>query len=448
MKIPSIVSTNSIKLLSGLGNNEDSLTAMIIKDWIGDGATVYTYKKEGGKDDAKEKAIEEFGTGAVWLFGIPLVKKLIDKTAYPLLKLNPNFDPRLLDNKEKLSQITNTLKEKSGDVFKPQKELFETLNDKNPVIKKLTNAQMYKGMAIAKFAVATVASAIALTKIIKYKQKTTTERIAKDLENQKAKQQAPSLVMDSVKQNKLYDSFTGQNKTSQPSFTGGLAEFMYNPIKNTMILDGVITTTRLKEARPGERKEVLFKEACQIGFIYGLAKPLQKMFEFIGKKIKCPIELDPKVLFSKDLKGKIDASSDAIKTLKGSNNILKTISEMDIKSPLIELLDKDDAIATIKDKAGNIKGLDFLKPIDEDKVKSTLKNLDSMKDNIGNLKGSKTFKAVAVVGNVLIAAGIMGIIQPKLNILMRKILNNGDNRNPAIAKEEALAMEKVNAHQG
>ena len=31
---------------------------------------------------------------------------------------------------------------------------------------------------------------------------------------------------------------------------------------------------------------------------------------------------------------------------------------------------------------------------------------------------------------------------------MRKILNNGDNRNPAIAKEEALAMEKVNAHQG
>ena len=121
---------------------------------------------------------------------------------------------------------------------------------------------------------------------------------------------------------------------------------------------------------------------------------------------------------------------------------------MDIKSPLIELLDKDDAIATIKDKAGNIKGLDFLKPIDEDKVKSTLKNLDSMKDNIGNLKGSKIFKAVAVVGNVLIAAGIMGIIQPKLNILMRKILNNGDNRNPAIAKEEALAMEKVNAHQG
>ena len=58
MKIPSIITNNSVKLLSGLGNNEDSLTAMVLKDWIGDGATVYTYKKEGGRDDAREKAIE------------------------------------------------------------------------------------------------------------------------------------------------------------------------------------------------------------------------------------------------------------------------------------------------------------------------------------------------------------------------------------------------------
>ena len=61
MKIPSIVANNSVKLLSGLGNNDDCLAAMIAKDWIGDAATVYTYKKEGGKDDAREKAIEEFG---------------------------------------------------------------------------------------------------------------------------------------------------------------------------------------------------------------------------------------------------------------------------------------------------------------------------------------------------------------------------------------------------
>ena len=87
MKIPSI-SANSIKLLSGLANNDDSLAAMVIKDWIGDGATVYTYKKEGGQDDAREKAIEEFGTGAVWLFAIPAIKKLLEATIYPIFKLH------------------------------------------------------------------------------------------------------------------------------------------------------------------------------------------------------------------------------------------------------------------------------------------------------------------------------------------------------------------------
>ena len=80
MKISSVVANNSIKLLSGLGNNEDSLTAMVAKDWISDATTVYTYKKEGGKDDAREKTIEEFGTGLVWLFGIPAVKKILEKT--------------------------------------------------------------------------------------------------------------------------------------------------------------------------------------------------------------------------------------------------------------------------------------------------------------------------------------------------------------------------------
>ena len=103
--IKTAIASNSVKLLSGLGNNDDCLVAMIAKDWIGDGATVYTYKKEGGKDDAREKAIEEFGTGAIWLFGIPLVKKVIDKTIYPLLKLDSNFDPRVLDDKKRFLRV-------------------------------------------------------------------------------------------------------------------------------------------------------------------------------------------------------------------------------------------------------------------------------------------------------------------------------------------------------
>ena len=128
MKIPSIISTNSIKLLSGLANNDDSLTAMVIKDWIGDGATVYTYKKGGGKDDAREKAIEEFGTGAVWLFAIPAIKKLLELSVYPIFELNPNFDPRLLNDKDKLKNLAKLAEDS-------EKKLLNSLDEANPVIK-------------------------------------------------------------------------------------------------------------------------------------------------------------------------------------------------------------------------------------------------------------------------------------------------------------------------
>lgn len=421
MKIPSIVSTNSIKLLSGLANNEDSLAAMVIKDWIGDGATVYTYKKEGGKDDAREKAIEEFGTGAVWLFAIPAIKSFIEATIYPFFKLNPNFDPRLLNDKEHLKAISSLAKGK-------EKELFDGLDSTNPVIKKLTNAQMYKGFAVGKFLIATLAAAFALTKIIKFKQKTTTERIEKDnnkqIENKNTKKQNP--------QDKInFKSFCDSTKKNQISFTGGLAEFMYNPIKNTMILDGVIAATRLKEARKEEIPEVAFKEICQIVFIYGLAKPIQLAFEGIGKLIKCPIKLDPKTLFSKDLAKNIEKAQPSMQILKNSNNMLKSLTDLDLKDPIVSLLENEGLISLTKDRSA----ISLLKPIDEKGIKKAINNFEDMGKNIKNLKGSKAFKIFAVLSNILIAAGIMGVIQPKMTIWLRKKLF-GTNENPAIAQQE------------
>lgn len=443
MKIPSIITNNSVKLLSGLANNEDSLAAMVVKDWIGDGATVYTYKKEGGKDDAREKFIEEYGTGLVWLFGIPAFKWLIDKTVYPLLKLNSKFDPRVLDNKEQFERVSQIVKNSTSEAMKEQKEVFGTLGNKNGVFKKLTNAQMYKNSAIGKFLVSTVISAVALSTIIRYKQKTTSERINNEFAKNKKNKSEDLLLKNNIDKNETFKTFTSKKQIDNTSFTGiNLAQFMYNPIKNTMILDGVITTTRLAEARKGERLEVGFKEVCQIAFIYGLAKPLQKMFEAIGNKVNCPIELDPKLLFSKDLKTKIADSKEVFKNLTNSKDILGEVSKLDLKSSAIELLDKSGAISTIKDKKGNIKAIDYMKVFDENSVKEAIKNIDKLDDNFKNLKSIKAYKIFAVIANVLIAAGIMGIIQPKLNILLRKILHNGDNRNPAIvAQEEKMKNE-------
>jgi len=494
MKIPSVIASQGVKLLSGLANNDDCLTAMVAKDWIGDGATVLTYKKQGGQDDWIEKGIEEYGTGLVWLFGIPGIKYLIDKTIYKGLNLNPNFDPRLLTNEDTLKAYTQFAKGK-------EKELLQSLSAKNAKLSGLfTNKSLYKGLAVGKFIVATALSAFALTKIIKAKQNTTTKRIERDLAIQN-EQLGSVLLQRSLNKNNNFSAFSSK-KSDNIAFKGGLQDVMFNPIKNTMILDGVIAATRLKNARKGEHAEVAFKEICQIFFIYGIAKPIQDFFEKLGKSMQCPIELDPKVLFDKNLQQQLDNSGQLIselltkykpeasysliskllkkengslsieslsKILKDNNfsisketlekifkmynftlpeaelteflkvhasnptkNLIKELSDMKVDSSLIQLLVKNGVISLNSEGSG----ISFLKEIDEASIVKTLSNLQELSGKMVNLSKIKNFKTFAVIANVLIAAGIMGVAQPMASIILRKIANKGDNRNPAIVAQE------------
>ena len=85
-------------------------------------------------------------------------------------------------------------------------------------------------------------------------------------------------------------------------------------------------------------------------------------------------------------------------------------------------------------------------PVGAMNVTSSAGGLDfenmGIEEHAKNLSKSKAFKGFAVVANVLIAAGIMGVIQPKLTIWLRKKLF-GTNENPAIAQQEKNA--KINA---
>ena len=249
------------------------------------------------------------------------------------------------------------------------------------------------------------------------------------------------LVMNSVKNNKNFTAFTSnKNKSNNISFTGfGLSDFMYNPILNTSLLDCVIAGTRLKEARKGERLEIGFKELCQVAFTYGLAKPIQIGFEKRASKKGLPIELDPQVLFTKDIAKQIADSKSTIEMLKKSDDVIADLMKLNVDDTLVSLLVKDNVISLSKDK----QSISCLKGIDADAIKKTLSKLTDLEDHIGNLSKIKAYKTFAVIANVLIAAGALGIVQPKVNIAIRKLLHNGDNRNPAIvAQEEKIKNDK------
>ena len=87
------------KIISTLGNKE-SLIPIMVKDGVDSASLTYKSFKEGGKVEGIDRAIDEFGTQAIWIGGIPFYKKLIDWTAYKFAKINPDVDPRIIANKE------------------------------------------------------------------------------------------------------------------------------------------------------------------------------------------------------------------------------------------------------------------------------------------------------------------------------------------------------------
>ena len=93
--IPKISSST---IYSTLGNNS-SLVPLAIKDIANScGLTTASYLA-GDKVEGKDRFIDEFGTQAIWLWGIPTYKAILDKTLFKASNLDPEVDARILKDK-------------------------------------------------------------------------------------------------------------------------------------------------------------------------------------------------------------------------------------------------------------------------------------------------------------------------------------------------------------
>ncbi len=421
------------KIISQLGNNTDSLLPIFAKDTATSTATTVIYSKKGGEHDGKEKAIEEFGTEAIWLGGIPVLKKIIDNTAYKFANINPEADIRKLSSRS-VDNIEYAMSKvpKNSSQYKALENIFK-------------NQKLAKGLFIGKFVVATAATMAALGLLINFKQKTTEDEIKKRI----------------IEQQKTADSGT-QIKAPIPSFKGAgmfLEGFMYNPVMNMSILDAGITAKRVTQGRKGEKGEVLFKEFSAIAFYYVLAKPIQKLLEKISEKaFKKPIGLDFKLLASDEFKASIKDGSlqkgiDAFKASAQNDKAVLDFVWDNADNKVVQMLKKSGDVPTIKKTVGKILGfipkkeateeIDALKFMDSKAIKGVVENLQttlkSVKiDNLDKyLKQTRVLKAGSIFANIVIAAAFMGVIQPLLAIKRRQIKNgNGDKTNPAIKEVE------------
>lgn len=468
------LSSITTNILSSLGNNTGSVIPIATKDLIQNQVIVAQYHKDGGKHDAFEKFIEENGTSAIWLGGLPLAKKIMDKTIYKAFSISPDVDIKKLKkgNADSIEFAMNKLKEQGKESSEQYKTLNTVLNNKN----------LTKALFVSKFAVATLATLFALTKIITFKQKSTEEKVKHKVMLDKVQENALHKNVKTTSVGKMfYDKFNPSDKNDKQKSSSkdlsfkGLGDvasaFMYNPILNQSLLDVGITGLRYKTARDGERRDVMIKEAFEIAFLYPLAYPIQRGFDLLfGKLFNKNTDLDYNVLASDSFEtGLADNSlKNSLNKFMKDFDVEKFGKDANVDNQLLNFIydNPDNAVVKFLKDAGDVSTvskvtgkkfgmfdikqatdeIDSLAFIDTKSVQKSIKKLsktvDSMDGAVGNidkiksyLKGARKAKGLSIVSAIAFGIWAMGVLQTKVVLKARKE-TTGTTENAAVTNLE------------
>lgn len=416
--IPAITAS---KIYSKLGSNSSllPLAAKDVSNCVGLTAGSYVT----GKDvESQDRFIDEFGTEAIWLGGIPFFKGVTNFTLYKLLGVDPKFDVRNLRNKDILAKAIENA---------PTEEI------KQSIIKASQNPKYIKNLAVTKFIFSTAAAIAAYRGLTKFRQD---YRLNKAKEKLKKNNQTEQKIENNAK-NAKQQSFKGK----EVSFGGALQNFMFNPVKNMMLLDASITEERLRSSQ--SKQEFInytIKEGSTWLFMYFAGDMIKKYLE---KHSKVPIKLDSTIIESDELK-------DAIK----NNKLEKAVKEYSSKLPekptdldvykfihenqdnfIVKMAKKSKLIKTLK----NSDKIDTRAYIDIDDFKSLKDNIETLykkapKDNVDKyLKDVIKSKRISVLKNIGTCIGALGIAVPLLMIAMRYLIpNNKEYKVMEMAKKE------------
>jgi len=401
-------------IYSTLGNN-NSLVPMAIKDIANScGLTAGSYIV-GDKLEGKDRFIDEFGTQSIWLFGIPAYKKLLDLTLYKALKIDHKFDVRNLKDNRK------TILDKSIE--------YADSSIKESMKNAVSNPKFTKNLAMGKFIVSTALTILSYWGLTKYRHKFTEKAAKKE-------------ILAEMNDKKDYSNTKPQwslDNKKQPAFTGSIQDFMYNPVKNLMLLDGAITTERLAHSRnPQELLGYTIKEGTFWAFMYFASKPIQKFLENkIEKNKPASIDLDARVIESKELEealknGTLKKSVEKVLNLETPEKLLDFIhnNPEDFTVKMAKMSD----VLPVLEKASQADNVDYRKFIDLDEFKGIAEKLNKLNvkfEEFKNLKINnksleaflkqvKKYKRTATLANIGACIGVLGVLAPAIMVAVRK----------------------------
>lgn len=415
--IPKITAST---VYSKLGDNS-SLVPLAIKDIANScGLTAASYMS-GDNAEGKDRFIDEFGTQAIWLWGIPVYKKLLDIALFKQAKLDPEVDARILKNK---------------DILQAAKEMAPTESIKNSLKAVAENQSKFKALTVAKFAASTILTAGTYLGLTKFRHNYTESKIKKDYFEKMKKQQMNGYNTENIPFSSAFSHVHKQNKNSKNvAFTGGVQDFIFDPVKNLMLVDGAITGERLTHAKnPQDFLGYVIKEGFFWAFMYFAGPTLSKALEKFADQKGKSIDLDSRVIFGKDLEKAFNGKDSGImpkqiqefkKAAKSDLELYKFAVKHENKNLIIKMA-KDSGIITLADGSELV---DTRKYIDlkelrgicdkAEKLFTQYKKSEQPLDEF--LKSVRSLKKASILKNIGACIGALGIIAPAIMLGLRKL---------------------------
>lgn len=424
--IPKITAST---VYSILGNNS-SYVPLAIKDVANScGLTAASYIA-GDKAEGKDRFIDEFGTQIIWLGGLPAFNKLFSLILFKPAKLDSKIDARILKNSK---------------ILKAAQELAPSETIKNSLKAAASHQKQFKILTVARFAAASVATTLSYLGLTKFRHKYTEDQIKKEyFEKQKNKHvsfmdKTSSAVPFSAAFSAVHNNKQNNN---HPTFTGGVQDFIFDPVRNLMLVDGAITGERLSHSRnPQDFFGYVLKESGFWIFMYFagpmIAKALEKNAE---NKHKKSIDLDARVIenerfkeafangtIKNHLKSFKDADISDVNIYKFAvNNINSANNEKTNINLIVDMAKESDIIECIK--INNKNKVDTRKFIDLEslrgvhhKVEKLLTQFEQSGENVDDFFNSvRRLKRASVLKNIGACIGALGILVPSIMLLVRQ----------------------------
>ena len=400
-----------VNVISAIGNNS-SIYPLLVRDCGIEipSKVAMTYSqnlkdsKQMAKNAVRERLIDEYGTSAIWLGGIPLMDYLCNKGIKKL-----GYDPKI--NPDLFKETTEQGIKKNIEKFKDlaPKEVAE-------MKKVLANKKTYERLLAGKFILSTTIPVLLMGFALPKMNFALTEKLR-------------------AKQNAEKNNKTETPSTSNPSFKGGVIPALANmsTVNKMAVTDGGLTVGRVATARNKyEKMEMAFKMSGMMFLNFVAPKWIAKGFDRASNKLfNTNVNLDPKILNDKEF--------------------IKAIKENSLKLPeqgkIIEFLDKNPnaQFAKLAEKFCGVKYLKngvrdprcFVNEKEIAKFQSEIEKFAQQAKKDGNIeafaKKALKVKSGNIIANVALSSFLLAIGLPKLTFYLRKLVT-GSDAEPGLVK--------------